>query len=104
MIRTSGGPLPTSRYPTVPTAVAATCADAEVTETVVALGCDEPQAPSAAVSVAAVSPAVIRRPQTAPTVCRFIAIPAFFVCRLHLNAGGARARDPPCGHPFPGYG
>src|ERR1700733_11193585 len=84
MIRTSGGPLPTSRYPTVPRAVAATCPGVEVTEAVVAVGCDEPQAASAAVSAAAVSPAAIRGPRTAPASARpaarrFIAIPALGV-------------------------
>ena len=66
MIRTSGGPSPTTRYPTGPSAVCATCAVAEVTETVVAVGGDELQAASAAVSAAAVSPAAIRRPRAAP--------------------------------------
>ena len=62
MIKTSGGPLPTTRYPTVPRLVWATWTGADTTDAVpVVFPGDEPHAPSATDTRIAPSPAVIPR-------------------------------------------
>jgi hypothetical protein len=68
---TSGGPLPTTRYPTAPAVVWATRTGADTTEAVpgASLGGEEPQAVSAAASNAATRiKALPRRAVTVATI------------------------------------
>src|SRR5689334_11598704 len=64
MIKISGGPLPTTRYPTAPSLVCATRTGADTTEAVAAVGFtdEEPHALTATDT----SPAVRPRPRAIP--------------------------------------
>src|ERR1700675_4199138 len=101
MIRTSGGPLPTTRYPTAPSLVCAVRTGAETTEaaqlggSAAGRGCgDEPHAPTAAATHATASPTV-----SPPLSVRWFTLALPFACTpktawpLHaLDDGGGGHR------------
>src|ERR1700748_2445774 len=94
MIKISGGPLPTTRYPTAPSLVCATRTGADTTEAVAAVGFtdEEPHAPTAADTSPAVRPRAIpcrKRPAAPPTPASG---PGAFPCRNTRQPSAARTR------------
>src|SRR6476659_823256 len=95
MIKISGGPLPTTRYPTAPSLVCATRTGADTTEAVAAVGFtdEEPHALTATDTTPAVRPrAIPRRNARRPSAARTWLLPVVLLAAVMPGVPALPAR------------